>query len=46
VDALLRSALELQLRDRRASLESGAKRVGWRLGMGERERIGSGPAIG
>ena len=46
MDALLRSALELQLRDWRAALRSGAERVGWKLGMGERERIGSGPAIG
>jgi 2-keto-4-pentenoate hydratase len=46
VDPLLRSALELQLRDWRATLDSGAERVGWKLGVGERERIGSGPAIG
>jgi 2-keto-4-pentenoate hydratase len=46
VDPLLRSALELQLQDWRAALRSGAERVGWKLGMGERERIGSGPAIG
>jgi hypothetical protein len=41
VDPLLRSALELQLSRRPA-----ARRVGWKLGMGERERIGPGPVIG
>jgi len=46
VDPLLRSALDLQLRDWRAALQSGAERVGWKLGMGERERIGPGPVIG
>jgi 2-keto-4-pentenoate hydratase len=42
MDPLLRSALELQLRQRPAR----ARRVGWKLGMGERERIGGGPVIG
>jgi 2-keto-4-pentenoate hydratase len=41
VDPLLRSALELQLRRRPP-----ARRVGWKLGMGQRERIGPGPVIG
>jgi hypothetical protein len=30
----------------RASLAGGAQRVGWKLGMGDRERIGAGPVIG
>jgi 2-keto-4-pentenoate hydratase len=41
VDPVLRSALELQLRRRPAG-----SRVGWKLGMGQRERIGPGPVIG
>jgi 2-keto-4-pentenoate hydratase len=46
VDPLLRSALELQLHEWRAALDAGAERVGWKLGVGDRERIGSGPVIG
>jgi 2-keto-4-pentenoate hydratase len=46
VEPLLRSSLERQLRDRRAELDAGAERVGWKLGVGERERIGPGPVIG
>jgi hypothetical protein len=46
IDPRLRSALDVQLRAWRASLDSGADRVGWKLGTGERERIGPGPVIG
>ena len=35
----------MQLADWRAALNAGAVRVGWKLGMGERERI-DGPVIG
>jgi 2-keto-4-pentenoate hydratase len=46
MDPRLSSALAVQLEDWRGALRSGAERVGWKLGMGERERIGSGPVIG
>jgi 2-keto-4-pentenoate hydratase len=46
VDPRLASALDAQLRMWRASLAGGAQRVGWKLGMGDRERIGAGPVIG
>ena len=46
VDPRLASALAAQLRAWRASLAGGAQRVGWKLGMGDRERIGAGPVIG
>jgi hypothetical protein len=40
------SALQVQLNSWRTALAGGAQRVGWKLGMGERERIGNGPVIG
>jgi 2-keto-4-pentenoate hydratase len=46
LDPRLVSALTAQLRQWRTTLAAGAERVGWKLGMGERERIGSGPVIG
>ena len=46
VDPRLASALAAQLRVWRASLAGGAQRVGWKLGRGDRERIGTGPVIG
>jgi 2-keto-4-pentenoate hydratase len=46
VDPRLRAALREQLADRRRLMEQGARHVGWKMGMGERERIGSGPVIG
>ena len=46
VDPRLASALAAQLRMWRASLAGGAQRVGWKLGVGDRERIGAGPVIG
>jgi 2-keto-4-pentenoate hydratase len=45
IDPRLESALAAQLADWRAALADGAERIGWKLGMGDRERIG-GPVIG
>jgi 2-keto-4-pentenoate hydratase len=45
IDPRLESALAAQLADWRAALADGADRIGWKLGMGDRERIG-GPVIG
>lgn len=45
IDPRLESALAAQLAEWRAALADGAQRVGWKLGMGDRERIG-GPVIG
>jgi 2-keto-4-pentenoate hydratase len=39
-------ALNAQLEARHDALAAGAGRVGWKLGIGERERIGDGPVIG
>jgi 2-keto-4-pentenoate hydratase len=46
IDPRLASALSAQLGHWRAALADGAGRVGWKLGMGDRERIGRGPVIG
>jgi 2-keto-4-pentenoate hydratase len=46
VDPRLRKALAEQLVRRRELLDAGAAHVGWKLGMGERERIGDGPVVG
>ena len=46
LDPRLRAALGLQLDGWRATLAAGAKRVGWKLGLGERERLGPGPVLG
>jgi 2-keto-4-pentenoate hydratase len=46
IDPRLASALSAQLARRRATLAVGAQRVGWKVGAGDRERIGSGPVIG
>jgi 2-keto-4-pentenoate hydratase len=46
VDPRLTSALLTQLERRDAALARGARRVGWKLGMGDAERNGSGPAVG
>ncbi|WP_146605300.1 fumarylacetoacetate hydrolase family protein [Jiangella anatolica] len=45
-DALLLPALREQLALRQAALDGGATRVGWKLGLGDRERIGPGPVVG
>ena len=46
MDPRLFAALQEQLRRRDALLRLGAKRVGWKLGMGKRERIGDHIAVG
>jgi 2-keto-4-pentenoate hydratase len=46
VDPRLVSALTAQLEQRDAALARGARRVGWKLGMGDAERIGDGPVVG
>lgn len=46
IDARLAAALAVQLEQWRATLRAGADRVGWKLGMGDRERIGDEVAIG
>lgn len=46
VDPRLVAALTAQLRQWRVALADGAERVGWKLGVGEAERIGPGPVIG
>jgi 2-keto-4-pentenoate hydratase len=46
VDQRLSAALATQLGRRDALLSAGARRVGWKLGMGDAERIGEGPAVG
>src|SRR4051794_20614937 len=46
VDARLTTALGLQLEERDAAIAAGAQRVGWKLGVGDSERIGPGPAVG
>jgi hypothetical protein len=46
IDPLLVRALERQFERRAEVLSSGAERVGWKLGMGRRERIGGGPVMG
>jgi hypothetical protein len=40
IDRRLQSALRAQLRAREAALRGGATNVGWKVGAGERERIG------
>jgi 2-keto-4-pentenoate hydratase len=46
IDPRLESALAEQLGRRRTALDAGAERVGWKLGLGEAERIGQGPVVG
>ena len=45
-DQRLAIALRLQLEERDAAIAAGARRVGWKLGVGESERIGAGPVLG
>jgi hypothetical protein len=46
IDPRLTAALDAQLATWHAALCHGAARVGWKLGVGESERIGPGPVIG
>jgi 2-keto-4-pentenoate hydratase/catechol 2,3-dioxygenase-like lactoylglutathione lyase family enzyme len=46
IDPRLDAALAVQLGRWRQTLRGGAGRVGWKLGVGDRERIGGGPVIG
>ena len=46
LDPRLLRALRVQLEGRRELLQAGARRVGFKLGTGERERIGAGPVVG
>jgi 2-keto-4-pentenoate hydratase len=46
VDSRLVDALSAQLRRRDLALRGGATRVGWKLGMGDAERIGERPVVG
>ena len=46
IDPRLVSALAEQLANRRRLLAAGATRVGWKLGMGDRESIGGDIAVG
>ncbi len=46
IDPRLTAALTAQLEHRRAVLRQGHKHVGWKLGVGDRERIGGQFAIG
>jgi 2-keto-4-pentenoate hydratase len=46
VDPRFVSALAEQLESWRTALDEGAERIGWKLGLGERERIGAERVIG
>jgi 2-keto-4-pentenoate hydratase len=46
VEPRLTAALQVQLRAMRAALDGEAQRVGWKVGAGDRERIGEGPVVG
>jgi 2-keto-4-pentenoate hydratase len=46
VDPRLVAALHAQLGQQRALLAAGAERLGWKLGIGDRERIGDEVAVG
>jgi 2-keto-4-pentenoate hydratase len=46
IDPRLVAALKAQLHDWQATLRGGSARVGWKLGVGERESIGGEAAIG
>jgi 2-keto-4-pentenoate hydratase len=46
VDPRLRSALKRQFATRLEVLHGGARRIGWKLGMGDAERIGREVAVG
>lgn len=46
IDPRLASALAVQLESQRMALRRGAERVGWKLGIGSRERIGDDLVVG
>lgn len=46
IDPRLASALVVQFESRQRTMRGGATRVGWKLGLGEGERIGRGPVVG
>jgi hypothetical protein len=46
IDPRLATAWAVQLERWRESTRAAATRVGWKLGLGEGERIGPGPVIG
>jgi hypothetical protein len=46
IDPRLASALAVQLDGWRTAMRGGATHVGWKLGLGEGERIGRGPVVG
>jgi 2-keto-4-pentenoate hydratase len=46
LDPRLASALLVQFEDWQRTMRRGATRVGWKLGLGEGERIGRGPVVG
>lgn len=46
LDPRLLEALCVQLEARRNALDAGARSIGWKLGTGQRERIGEGPVLG
>jgi hypothetical protein len=46
IDPRLASALASQLESQRMALHAGAERVGWKLGIGSRERIGDDFVVG
>ena len=46
LDPRLLRAFDRQLERRAEALSAGAERVGWKLGVGGRERIGDGPVVG
>jgi 2-keto-4-pentenoate hydratase len=46
IDPRLTDALAIQFGHRRAALRDGARHVGWKLGIGDRERIGDTLVVG
>jgi 2-keto-4-pentenoate hydratase len=46
IDPRLASALLVQFEGWQRTLHGGATRIGWKLGLGEGERIGRGPVVG
>jgi 2-keto-4-pentenoate hydratase len=46
LDPRLEAALRVQLAAWRAALDGGAARIGWKVGAGDRERMGGGVVLG